>query len=601
MRSSRHLSDSDVKPNWSIIKSLIPYLLEYKGRVALALFFLVCAKLASVATPWLMKLIVDDLDAQRVAMVAPVALLLFYGMLKFLSALFGEIRDTVFSRVSERAMRRVAKNVFEHLHTLDLDFHLSRKTGGLSRDIERGTSGINFLLRFLVFNIIPTFLELFMVFAIMWGFFSWHYCVVVLLVVVIYVVFSIVVTEWRTKFIRAVNEHDSRSNTRAVDSLLNYETVKYFNNEHFEVAEYDRELSLWEQARIRIRFTLSFLNSGQAFIIAASVTVMLLMASHDVVHKTMSLGDFVMISAYMIQLFIPLNFLGFVYREIRQALINIEKMFDLLDIQSKVQDHPHAKILRNEFPDGCEIQFENVCFSYDAKRKVLKNVSFTLHPGETLAIVGASGAGKSTIAKLLFRFYDPTSGSIKINGQDIRELTLDSWRKKIGVVPQDTVLFNDSIYYNISYGAPGSSTESILAVADRAHLTDFINKLPEGYETLVGERGLKVSGGEKQRLAIARVLLKNPPILVFDEATSSLDTEAERVISRALDELATRHSTVIIAHRLSTVLNANHIIVLCDGEIIEQGKHQEMVAAGGHYAKLWSAQSREVDTAIVGQ
>lgn len=593
MRPSSHISDPTIKPNWKIIRSLIPYLFEYKGRVVLAFIFLVAAKVATVSIPWMLKLIVDSLDRETAVLSAPIALICGYGLMRFMSSFLGEVRDTVFSRVTERSMRSASRRVFEHLHSLDLEFHLKRKTGGLSRDIERGASGINFLLRFFVFNILPTLLELAMVFGILLGFFDWRYCSVILLSIVAYVFFSVIVTEWRTRFIREVNELDSRSNSKAVDSLLNYETVKYFNNEQFEVANYDRDLALWEKARIRIRYTLTFLNSGQALIIALSMTSLLLMTATDVAKQQYTIGDFVMVNAYMIQLFIPLNFLGFVYREIRQALINVEKMFQLLDERPSIQDRDDCDVLVPKTDNAFEIEFKNVSFAYDQERTILRGVSFKVRAGETLAIVGASGAGKSTIAKLLFRFYDPVDGAIQLNGVDIRTLSLASLRGQIGVVPQDTVLFNDTIGYNIGYGRPSASENDILDAANKAQLSDFIKKLPKGLETEVGERGLKVSGGEKQRIAIARVLLKGSPILLFDEATSSLDTQAEQLITSELYQVARNHTTLVIAHRLSTVANADKILVLKDGCVVEQGSHRELLESKGSYAELWQAQSEE--------
>lgn len=487
-------------------------------------------------------------------------------------------------------MRRVGLKVFSHLHSLDLDFHLSRKTGGLSRDIERGTSGINFLLRFLLFNIIPTIFELLLVALVLFKQFSFTFSVAVIISIAIYIVFSVVITEWRTKFVREANEQDNRSNTRAIDSLLNYETVKYFNNEQYESREYDQHLQAWEQSRLKNRLSLAALNSGQALIIAASVTVMMFMAAQGVVAEEMTLGDFVMINAYMIQLFIPLNFLGFVYREIRQSLINVERMFELLRVEPKIRDLPTARPFITGDGRSVSVEFRSVSFAYDPARPILRNVSFTAAPGQKIAIVGPSGAGKSTIAKLLFRFYDPNEGEIYLGGHNIRELSLDSLRAQFGVVPQDTVLFNDTIFYNIAYGNPNASREEVLRAAEAAHLKQFIERLPKGYETQVGERGLKVSGGEKQRIAIARVLLKNPSVLIFDEATSALDTETERVITQALDELAVKHTVLIIAHRLSTVMNADRILVLHEGEIVEQGTHIELLARKGVYSVLWQNQ-----------
>ena len=592
MRPTSHLAaDSDARPSWRVLLLLIPYLTEFRGRVIISFLLLIAAKVAGVALPWMLKLVVDDLDLQtQTAVAVPALLILAYGILRFASVFFGEMRDAVFARVTERAMRRVALRVFAHLHRLDLDFHLSRKTGGLSRDIERGTSGINFLLRFLLFNIIPTLFELLLVAFILLQQFSLTFCLAVLVSIFAYIVFSIIVTEWRTKFVREANEQDSRSNTRAIDSLLNYETVKYFNNEEYEAKEYDSHLQAWEQSRLKNRLSLAALNSGQGLIIAASVTVMMLMAAQGVVSGTMTLGDFVMINAYMLQLFVPLNFLGFVYREIRQALINIERMFRLLNEKPSITDTPAARPFELPANRAIAVEFRDVSFAYNPQRPILKGINFTVAPGQKVAIVGASGAGKSTIAKLLFRFYDPAAGSVLINGEDIRNYSLNSLRQQFGVVPQDTVLFNDTIFYNIAYGNPGASVEQVEKAAEKAHLNRFIERLPDKFETLVGERGLKVSGGEKQRIAIARVLLKNPALLLFDEATSALDTDAERIITEALDELAVKHTVLVIAHRLSTVMNADQILVLDDGVVVEQGTHAQLLQCGGYYQSLWQNQ-----------
>ena len=595
MRPSAYISDPNLKPNWRVLFDLLPYFGEFKIRVAIAIALLIGAKLANVALPWVLKLVVDDLDLQGATAIAvPIGLLIAYGSVRFASVFLGEMRDAVFARVTERAMRRVGLKVFSHLHRLDLDFHLSRKTGGLSRDIERGTSGISFLMRFMVFNIVPTLFEIALVALILFAQFSVWYLLGVLVSVIAYIGFSVVVTEWRTKFVRAANEQDNKSNTRAIDSLLNYETVKYFNNEHYEVRQYDENLAAWEQSRLKNRLTLAVLNSGQALIIAVAVTSMMIFAAYGVANGQMTLGDFVMVNAYMIQLFIPLNFLGFVYREIRQALINIENMFALLKIKPKVEDAQDAKPLSldvaNDTKASPAVVFDRVSFSYDGKRQILNNISFTIEPGKKVAVVGASGAGKSTLAKLLFRFYDPTGGEIRIGEHNIARCTQESVRALMGVVPQDTVLFNDTIYYNIAYGDPSRSRAQVEQAAKQAHLWPFIEQLPKGLDTLVGERGLKVSGGEKQRIAIARVLLKGVPILIFDEATSALDTHTESVITQTLNEAAEDHAAFIIAHRLSTVMNADMILVLDQGRIVEQGTHEFLLQSQGYYANLWESQ-----------
>ena len=579
--------------NWRIIRSLIPYLSEFRGRVTLAMACLLLAKLAGVAVPWVLKLIVEHYEAVTDALVlVPVALLVAYGLLRFSTVFFSELRDAVFARVAERAMRRISLKVFEHLHRLDLGFHLSRRTGGLARDIERGTSGISFLLRFMVFNILPTLLEIGLIAIILLANFSPVYALTVLGAVLVYGLFTIMFTEWRNRFVRESNQLDNRSNTRAVDSLLNYETVKYFGNEQFEARQYDEHLAGWESARMKTRLSLAALNSGQALIIAGSVTLMMVLAANQVSAGSMTLGELVMINAYMIQLFIPLNFLGFIYREIREALINIERLFGLLEAPVKVADAAAAPALQ---VDGGTVRFEQVSHAYTPERPILRNVSFTIPAGQTLAVVGPSGAGKSTLARLLFRFYDVESGRITIDGQDIRTVNQHSLRQAIGVVPQDTVLFNDTIGYNIAYGKPGATDEDIWNALRMAQLEDFVQRLPEGLNTQVGERGLKLSGGEKQRIAIARVLLKDPQLLILDEATSSLDTHSERRILDALNLVARRRTTLAIAHRLSTITHAEQILVLEQGEVVEQGTHQELLAAGGAYAQLWAEQQREGD------
>ncbi len=592
MRGMGNDYDPNTTIDWSIFRQVLPYLTEFKSRVAMALLCLIGAKSASVAMPFILKLIVDDLDsklsATALAFVSvPLGLLLAYGFIRLSSVLLGEIRDTLFGRVTERAMRRVGLKVFDHLHALDLAFHLNRRTGGLSRDIERGTTGISFLMRFLVFNIVPTFLELFMVMGILWLQYRFEFALIVGISVVGYVWFSKSVTDWRTQFIREANQADNRSNTRAIDSLINFETVKYFTNEKYEAELYDYELSKWEQARRKNRLSLFGLNFGQAFIITASMTTMLILAAYEVTQGVMTLGDFVLVNAFMMQIFLPLNFLGFVYREIKSSMTNIERMFALMKVSSKVADVKGANDLR--ISNG-NIVFSNIHFSYDLQRSILQGVNFTVAPGERVAIVGSSGAGKSTIGKLLFRFYDVTQGRIEIDGQDIAKVSQLSLRNNIGVVPQDTVLFNSTLIENVRYGRPDATDEEVIQALRQAHLHDFIQQLPKGLETQVGERGLKLSGGEKQRVAIARTLLKNPRILIFDEATSSLDSQSEKAVLDAIDDVSQGKSSVVIAHRLSTIVNADRILVLERGKVLEQGDHTSLMAQGGRYAQLWQMQ-----------
>ena len=591
MNHGNYEDEPNQKINWHIIRIIWPYLMEYRNRVLLALGCLILAKLGNVVGPFILKYIVDALDSEKTQLIAaPIALVLAYGLARFANVLFGELRDTVFGHVTERAMRKIGIKVFRHLHNLDLDFHLNRRTGGLSRDIERGTTGISFLMRFFVFNIVPTFIEIFMVVGILLYNYGWGFALITLSAVLAYVWFSVAATEWRTKFVREANIADSASNNRAVDSLLNFETVKYFTNEEFEVQRYDYELEKWESARRKNRLSLFSLNGGQALIIADAMTAMMWLATSRVAAGTMTLGDFVLINAFMIQLFLPLNFLGFVYREIKGSMANIEKMLQLLEITTSVDDRLEAKTLQ---PAAWDIEFTDVSFSYRPDRKILNNVSFTIGAGQKVAVVGASGAGKSTLVKLLFRFYDLDEGNITIGGTDISHVTKNSLRQAIGIVPQDTVLFNDSVFENVRYGCPEASDAEVSNAIYLAHLDNFISQLPEGHQTRVGERGLKLSGGEKQRVAIARTILKRSPVLVFDEATSSLDSKSEQAILTALREVAEGHTSLVIAHRLSTIIDADKIVVLDHGSIVEQGSHEALLEQRGYYADLWFAQQKE--------
>jgi ATP-binding cassette, subfamily B, heavy metal transporter len=571
-----------------ITSYLWPYLNEFKGRVVLALLALIAAKIASLLMPWALKHIIDSVDVSlSPSLVLPIFFIVFYGLLRFGSVFFGELRDALFSRVTERAMRKIGLRVFNHLHALDLSFHLERATGGISRDIERGTNGISFLMRFLMFNIVPTLFEILMVAIILSSLFSFWYGLVTLIAVVIYVIFTVITTEWRNQYVREANQADSSTNTRAIDSLLNYETVKYFNNELYESRRFDDALAHWETAKLKNRMSLLVLNSGQALVIAVAVTIMLWMAAESVINKEMTIGDLAMINAYMIQLFVPLNFLGFIYREIRRAVTDLENMLALLKRESKIHEAENAKPL--ELQSG-EIEFKAVNFAYTADRPILQNFSVKVKAGTKLAVVGASGAGKSTLSRLLFRFFDIGSGAIEIDGQDINKITLSSLRQAIGIVPQDTVLFNASIRDNIAYAKPDASAEEIDRAIETANLKQFIASLPEGDKTLVGERGLKVSGGEKQRIAIARVLLKGSKIIIFDEATSALDSHSEAAILEAISQLAKNHTSVVIAHRLSTIVDADKIILLDQGRVVEQGTHTELLALKGRYAQMWIMQ-----------
>ena len=590
--------DPDKKINWKLFQIIWPYLLEYKFRIGVAVACLVLSKAASVYGPFLLKDIVDTLSPAASSdsapsllnfLVVPIGLVLAYGFARFSMIILGEIRDTVFGRVTERAMRRVGLQVFIHVHNLDLDFHLNRRTGGLARDIDRGTSGISFLMRFFVFNIAPTLIEIALVIGLLFYNYGIEFAAITMVSVVMYILFSLVTTDWRTQFVREANKADSAANTRSIDSLLNYETVKYFTNEKYEARLYDLALEDWETARRKNRLSLLSLNGGQALIITVAMTAMMWLAAQRVTDGIMTIGDFVLINAFMMQLFMPLNFLGFVYREIKGSMANIENMFDLMALSSKVTDLADAAELK--VTQG-HIRFDQICFDYQSDRQILKNISFDIKPGEKVAIVGASGAGKSTLVKLLFRFYDPTQGRITIDGQDIRMVSQESLRGAIGIVPQDTVLFNSSIFDNIRYGKPEASDEDVHNAIRMAHLETFIKQLPDGVNTMVGERGLKLSGGEKQRVAIARTILKRPPILLFDEATSSLDSKSERSILAALREIAEGHTSLVIAHRLSTIVDADRIVVLDQGTIVEQGNHEQLLALDGRYADLWSSQLR---------
>jgi len=576
--------------DWQTLKTLFPYIWTFKGRVLIALTFLIAAKVANVSVPLFLKNIVDGLSLPQALLVVPIAALAGYGLARLAAGLFGELRDAIFARVTQGAIHSVARSVFQHLFSLSLRFHLDRQTGGMSRDIERGTKGIGFLLNFMVFNILPTLVEIGMVTAILLSRYSGWFALVTIGTIVIYIAFTLGVTEWRMVFRRSMNELDSKANSKAIDALLNYETVKYFGNERYEVNRYDKNLLAWEESAVKNQVSLSFLNAGQGAIIAVGVSALMALAAHGVAHHAMTVGDVVLVSAYLTQLYAPLNFLGFVYREIKHSLADLERMFKLLEAGPEVADTPGASLLATR---NANVSFDNVGFAYENKRQILQGVNFEIPAGHTLAVVGASGAGKSTLSRLMFRFYDVSSGTIRVNGADIRDLTQDSLRAHIGIVPQDTVLFNDSIYYNIAYGRPEATREQVIEAAKSAHVHEFVMSLPDGYDTTVGERGLKLSGGEKQRVAIARTILKNPPILIFDEATSALDSRTEKAIQQELAHISADRTTLMIAHRLSTIVDADRIVVMEGGRVIETGTHRELVERGGRYAEMWCLQQQE--------
>ncbi len=590
-------SEVGLRQELKAVRRLAPYLWPadwgLRGRVLLSLAFLIGAKLINVYVPLLYKGAVDALSPGHAAVITvPVALVIGYGIARVGAQLFAELRDAVFAKVGQRAVRRLALATFRHLHALSLRFHLERQTGGLSRAIERGIRGTEFLLSYMLFNVVPTLFEILLVCAILWGFYRASFALATLATIIAYIAFTFSVTDWRIKFRREMNERDSEANTRAIDSLLNFETVKYFANEEHEAQRFDQALRAYERAAVRSQTTLSALNIGQGIIIASGLVTVMLLAGFGVAAGRMTVGDFVLVNSYLVQLYSPLNVLGMVYRNIKQSLTDLESMFRLLSVKAEVEDRPGAPAL--EVPRG-EVVFDRVSFHYDPRRPILEDVCFRVPPGGTVAIVGPSGAGKSTIARLLFRFYDVDAGAIRIDGQDLRAVTQDSLRRAIGVVPQDTVLFNDTVRYNIAYGRPGAGDAEIEEAARHARIHDFIASLPDGYLSQVGERGLKLSGGEKQRVAIARVILKSPRILIFDEATSALDTKTEQEIQANLDEVSAGRTTLVIAHRLSTVVNADEILVLDQGRVVERGDHAALLAEGGVYAAMWARQQQEAD------
>jgi len=576
--------------DWQTIRTLLPYLWGYRGRIGAALACLVLAKVANVGVPVLMKEIVDRLDPRIALLSVPLALLVAYGLLRLSTTVFTELREFLFAKVTQRAVRRIGLTVFRHLHALSLRFHLARQTGGLTRDVERGQRGISTLISFALFSILPTLVEITFVSVILIVRYDWTFMAITAVALGLYILFTILITEWRTHFRRQMNELDSKANTRAIDSLLNYETVKYFGNEQWEVSRYDESLQRWERAAVLSQTSLSALNIGQSAIIAIAVALIMWRATVGVVDGTMSVGDLVLVNAFMIQLYVPLNFLGVIYREIKQALADMERLFRLIEEHAEITDRPGARPLVTR---GGAIAFEHVDFAYEPARQILHDVTFAIPAGHNVAVVGPSGSGKSTLARLLYRFYDVGSGRITIDGQDIRDVRQASLRAAIGIVPQDTVLFNDTIEYNIAYGRPSATHEEIVEAAKLAQIHDFVSRLPEGYATPVGERGLKLSGGEKQRVAIARAILKAPAILIFDEATSALDSRSEKAIQAELRLIARNHTSLTIAHRLSTIVDAHEILVLDHGRIVERGTHVALLGANGVYARMWRLQQDE--------
>ena len=599
--SGHHHGSADSKTagrgDWRVIRDLLPYLLEYRFRVLIALSCLIAAKVTNLGIPIVLKDLIDylniNVNSPQALLVVPLGIIVAYGLLRIFASVFTELREALFAKVTQNAVRKVALQVFEHLHSLALSFHLARQTGGVSRDIERGTRGIQSLISYSLYSILPTLIE----FCLVLGYLAYSYDIwfaaITLVALVLYIVFTVVVTEWRTHFRRTMNDMDSKANQKAIDSLLNFETVKYFGNEAFEASRYDENLLRYQSAAVKSQKTLAVLNLGQQIIIAVGLMLILWRATVGVVNGTMTLGDLVLVNTLMIQLYIPLNFLGVIYREIKQSLTDMDRMFSLLNTEKEIADSPDAKTLQIENHDrGPDVRFEHVSFHYDAKREILRDVSFNIPAGTITAVVGQSGAGKSTLARLLFRFYDVQSGKILIDGQNIQDVTQASLRKAIGIVPQDTVLFNDTIGYNIAYGNPSATMEEVQEAARAAQIDSFIKRLPEGYDTQVGERGLKLSGGEKQRVAIARTLLKKPAMLIFDEATSALDSKTERAFQEELLSLAKNRTTLIIAHRLSTIIHADQILVMDHGQIVEHGTHEELLAVKGKYAEMWQMQER---------